>query len=274
LEIRGKVILNARSLAIGSELCEASMSPLYRAFGVLALAGACISAVLGLMSLPPGGLMFALPYFFFGLAIALAVVGGVCLVAARGVKRRSAEDWSAIPDSGAASEGHAVSEAPASPKGSAALEVDIVRLEPMTVAAARAVGDSPERDAWEKLRAWAEPGGLLDDVVAHPVFGFNNPNPSPGRSEYGYEYWIRVEPDADATGEVEIKDFAGGRYAVTRCRLVGDPSGNVMEVWQKLWDWVRSSDYEWRRTHELEKLVDPRAKEDEVVLDLYLPIED
>jgi len=66
------------------------MSPLFRAFGVLALAGASISAVLGLLSLAPGGLMFGLPYFFFGLGIALAVVGGVCLVAARGTRRRPA----------------------------------------------------------------------------------------------------------------------------------------------------------------------------------------
>lgn len=60
------------------------MAPLYRAFGILAIVGACISAVLGLLSLPPDGLMFALPYFFFALAIALGVVGGVCLVLTRG----------------------------------------------------------------------------------------------------------------------------------------------------------------------------------------------
>lgn len=62
------------------------MALLYRAFGILAIVGACISAVLGLLSLPPGGLMFALPYFFFALAIALGVVGGVCLVLARGAR--------------------------------------------------------------------------------------------------------------------------------------------------------------------------------------------
>jgi hypothetical protein len=70
--------LDTRCLAIGLELCEASMAALYRAFGVLALAGACISAVLGLLSLPRGGLIFALSYFCFGLAIDLGVVGGVC----------------------------------------------------------------------------------------------------------------------------------------------------------------------------------------------------
>jgi DNA gyrase inhibitor GyrI len=149
----------------------------------------------------------------------------------------------------------------------------VVRLEPMTVAAVGALSGRPERDAWEKLRAWAEPRVLLDNIEDHPVFGFNNPNPSSGRREYGYEYWIRVDPDTDAMGEVEIKDFAGGMYAVTRCRLAGDPSGNVMEVWQKLWDWIHSSAYEWRRTHELEKLLNPKASEDEVVLELYLPIE-
>ena len=251
------------------------MAPLYRTFGVLALAGAGISAVLGLLSLPPSGLMFALPYFFFGLAIALGVVGGVCLVAARGVKGRSSVEWESVRDSSLGAETRTAFEAagPSSAKVPSELEVSVVTLAPMTVAATRAVSASPERDAWEKLRAWAEPRGLLDDIKRYPVYGFNNPNPSSDRPDYGYECWIRVDADAEATGDIEIKEFSGGKYAVTRCRLFGDPSGSVMEVWQKLLDWVRSSEYEWRRTHELEKPLDPMVSEEEVVLELYLPIE-
>jgi DNA gyrase inhibitor GyrI len=153
------------------------------------------------------------------------------------------------------------------------LAIRVVRLEPMRVASVRVISETPERDAWEKMRAWAESQGLLEDIDKHPVFGFNNPNPSPHQKEYGYEFWIRVEPNIKPEGEIEVKDFAGGLYAVTTCKLFGDPSGTVQEIWKKLWVWVQSSDYQWRRTHELEKLQDPTASAAEMVLDLYLPIE-
>jgi DNA gyrase inhibitor GyrI len=143
----------------------------------------------------------------------------------------------------------------------------------MRVASVRVVSETPERDAWEQIRAWAESKGLLSDLDANPVFGFNNPPPAEGRKEYGYEFWIRVDADTEVASELEAKDFPGGLYAVTRCRLHGDPEGNVLEVWKRLWDWVGSSEYEWRRTHELEKPVDPLAPEEGLVLDLYLPIE-
>ena len=153
-------------------------------------------------------------------------------------------------------------------------DVRVERLEPMRVASVRAVSEIPEPDAWETMRAWAEPAGLLDDLAAHPVFGFNNPNPSSGRAEYGYEFWIRVDLETQAEGGIEVKDFGGGSFAVTTCKIKGDPQGSVFEVWQKLFEWVKSSEYEWRRTHELEKVVNPQASEGELVLDLYLPIEE
>ena len=54
-------------------------------------------------------------------------------------------------------------------------DVRIVKLEPMRVASVRAISETPERDAWEKVRTWAEPKGLLADIEKHPIFGFNNP---------------------------------------------------------------------------------------------------
>ena len=155
------------------------------------------------------------------------------------------------------------------------LEVRIVRLDAMFIGSVRAIGESPERDAWSRLYDWAAPKGLIHDLENHPVFGFNNPNPSPGRNEYGYEFWIKVEPQTVGAGEVEIKEFPGGLYAVTRCRLVGDPSGPMPVVWKKLWDWLHASDrYAWRKTHELERLLNPLAVESDVILDLYLPVEE
>ena len=150
------------------------------------------------------------------------------------------------------------------------LEVRIVNLEPMRVAAVRAVGESPEAEAWEKIRAWAEPKGLFEDIETNPVYGFNNPPPSKDSKEYGYEIWVVVGPDIQPEGGIEVKDFEGGRYAVTRCEglaVIGDR-------WMELWRWVKASDeVKWRKTHELEKPLDPNVPENELVFDLYLPIE-
>jgi len=115
------------------------------------------------------------------------------------------------------------------------------------------ISTTPENDAWEKMRAWAEPKGLLEDLEKHPIFGFNNPNPSPDRKEYGYEFWIRVEPDVETGGDIKIKEFEGGLYAVT---------------------WVKSSKYVHGKHQGLEKAHDPNASEEELVLDLYCPIEE
>ena len=144
----------------------------------------------------------------------------------------------------------------------------------MRVASVRKVSLTPERDAWKQLRAWATSKGLLAEVEKHPVFGFNNPSPSPNRKEYGYELWIRVDSATKPEGEIEVRDFDGGLYAVTTCKLKGDPKGNVLEVWQALFEWVKSSKYKWRHVHELERAIDPLAAEDDLVLDLYLPIEE
>jgi hypothetical protein len=67
------------------------------------------------------------------------------------------------------------------------LEVRIVKLPPMRVAYVRAISETPEREAWEKMRAWAEPKGMFEKREEHPVFGFNNPSPIPESKEYGYE---------------------------------------------------------------------------------------
>jgi len=149
------------------------------------------------------------------------------------------------------------------------LSVRIERLEPMRVASVHVVSEHPEAEAWERLKAWAAPRGLLKDPRKHAVFGFNNPSPTADRKEYGYEFWICVEPDVVSEGQVELKEFAGGRFAVTTQR--GYPSP---QIWKQLWDWVQSSGYRWRKAHELERIHDALTSEHEVIFDLYLPIED
>ena len=153
------------------------------------------------------------------------------------------------------------------------LSVSIVDLEPMTVATCRVVSESPEQQAWELLGAWAGRKGYLDDLIQHPVFGFNNPSPAPGKKEYGYEFWIVVPPGEQPADQIEIKSVPGGLYAVTHCRLMGEPG--VMVIWKRLWDWVQQSgQYQWRKTHELEKSINPMAPVDEIELELYLPVQE
>jgi predicted transcriptional regulator YdeE len=115
--------------------------------------------------------------------------------------------------------------------------------------------------------------GLLDDGDKHPVFGFNNPSLH-GPQGVRLRVWIGVGPEIQAEGDIAIKDFSGGLYAVTTCKLIGDPEGTIQEKWMKLWNWVQASHYKWRKTHELEKPHDLSAPEQDLVIDLYLPIEE
>jgi AraC family transcriptional regulator len=151
------------------------------------------------------------------------------------------------------------------------LNVRIESLPSMWVASVVAVGESPEAEAWRRLREWAVHRGLWSDFDKHPIFGFNNPSPPPGRKEYGYELWIRVEKPEAEDDSVAFKQFEGGLFAVTPCRLHGSP--DVPTAWRSLWNWAQSGPYRWRRSQELEKVLNPDAEEDELVLELYLPVE-
>jgi AraC family transcriptional regulator len=151
------------------------------------------------------------------------------------------------------------------------LDVRITKLEPMRVASAHAYGGSPEQDAIEKLIAWAKPKGLLRDLEKQRVFGFNNPDPSPGSPNYGYEFWIEVGSDAEPEGEIEIKEFPGGLYAVTRCE-VKNPWDDIPGTWKRLVAWRENSKYRGANHQWLERHIGPLGSLGEFVLDLYLPI--
>jgi DNA gyrase inhibitor GyrI len=145
------------------------------------------------------------------------------------------------------------------------LQVEIVRLAPMQVASFYGFGAEPEAAAAAKLLAWAGPRGLLDGGVAHRIFGFNNPSPSAGSPHYGYEFWLELKEDdlaalaalaaADSAGArgagaasgaandavegVELKSFAGGRFAVARCRGVAA----IPDTWRALVTYLEDSRY-------------------------------
>ncbi len=151
-------------------------------------------------------------------------------------------------------------------------EIRIVTLPPMRMASVHGFGEGPELLAWEKLAAWAGPKGYLDDREAHPIFGFNNPDPSPGSPNYGYAFWMKVGPDEEATDDVRIVDFEGGLYAVLRCPVHEAPGTEIPHTWQRLVAWREQSAYR-RGTHQwLEEHLAVETPGEHFTLDLYLPL--
>ncbi len=148
-------------------------------------------------------------------------------------------------------------------------EVRIVRLEPMRVAATLGFGPEPELEAWEKLMTWARATNLADGTQRY--FGFNNPNPMPGSPNYGYEQWMTVGPDVEPLGDVEIKDFEGGLFAVLRC----DGLVTIGEDWGRLAAWLEASSYRADNRQCLEELLtSPVLPHTEWVFDLFVAIAD
>lgn len=148
------------------------------------------------------------------------------------------------------------------------IDVRIVRLEPLRVAAALAYGAEPEPQVWDTLLTWARAHNLLGVTPAPRFFGFNNPDPAPGTPNHGYEQWMTVGPQVAGEGPVKIKDFPGGLYAVARCDGIPNP-----EIWGRLAAWRESSRYKCAPHQWLEECLTPGAEpQTGWVFDLYLPI--
>jgi DNA gyrase inhibitor GyrI len=146
-------------------------------------------------------------------------------------------------------------------------DVRIVNLPRLHIASAYGFGRSPEEIAWEKLISWATNNRLIGHEGIR-YFGFNNPSPSPGSPNYGYEQWMTVDEGVSATDEITIKDFEGGLYAVSRCKLP-----RIGETWQALVKWCENSPYRQAHHQWLEESLSPYPTPfDDVIMDIYLPI--
>lgn len=64
------------------------MAAFVRVLSVLCFVAAGLASLLGLFSLPAGGLMFALPFVFFGIGLIFALLGGGLLLLARALAHR------------------------------------------------------------------------------------------------------------------------------------------------------------------------------------------
>lgn len=151
--------------------------------------------------------------------------------------------------------------------------VRIVALGKGTVVSFSGYGVQPELEAWAKLQAYASPKNEMEKIGrTRRVFGFNNPNPSLGSSEYGYEFWYLLRPGEEVQGEENIKEFSGGRYAVLRCQVEGDPEV-IPGGWSTLAAWQEENGYR-RGTHQLlEEMIEwNQIDQGRFTLDLYLPL--
>ena len=148
-------------------------------------------------------------------------------------------------------------------------KVNIVELPALRVAAALGFGEGPEGLSQQKLIDWARALGLMEDGQEHRFFGFNNPSPTPGSANYGYEMWMTVGPQVQGSGEVSIKEFPGGLYAVTRVVNVENTPG----AWTRLVGWLENSPYRAGRHQWLEEHIQFLGLHyTEYVIDLYLPV--
>jgi AraC family transcriptional regulator len=150
------------------------------------------------------------------------------------------------------------------------MEVRIERLGPLHVAAARAVSEQPEHDAFNVLTEWAKAKGLADQE-GYRVFGFDNPSPTPGNPVYGYEVWMTAGPEVKPEGQIRVKDFPGGLYAVARIK---PRSGDEIPLgWQALHRWVVGAGHRHGRHQWLEEHLAPLGVPwDELEMDLYYPL--
>ena len=148
-------------------------------------------------------------------------------------------------------------------------EIRIETLHPIRAAHFHAFSQTPEDDAWKKAASWAESRGLLGETPTR-VFGRNNPPPSPGKKEYGYEFFLELEPGLKEEEGVRIEKLPGGRCAVLACEGVE----HLPETWRRLYDWVTTNGKKVA-DHGLEEHLNPGEPDvSRLEFDLWLPVEE
>jgi predicted transcriptional regulator YdeE len=115
-------------------------------------------------------------------------------------------------------------------------DVRIVRLPAMTVAAYRAMSETPEKDCSEVMNKFVL-NNSLQRKGCFRHFGFNNPSPSENNPVYGYEMWVAIPENFEIPEPLVKKQFDGGLYASIPTKM-----GEIGENWQKLYNWVKNND--------------------------------
>lgn len=152
-------------------------------------------------------------------------------------------------------------------------KVQIVSLPPMRVASFHAYCTEPELEAWKKMETWAKPKGYLKAPRTHRIFGFDTTSETEATPNRGYEFWIEAGPADRSGNDMEIKDFAGGLYAVLFCEVKKKPYETIPAAWKELVAWRESSQYQQACHQWLEEHLDVKDHDEEDFdLNLFLPV--
>lgn len=147
------------------------------------------------------------------------------------------------------------------------------RLETFRVASYTAYSKTPENDAFEVLKSWADKNCLLEGEKKYRIFGFDVPDSTQSDGVYGYEVWMTIESDFNFEDEkVREKEFEGGLYAVTSTTI-----GGIVSTWDRFREWIKISKYGLGKHQCLEEHspFDEWHKctsQEEQGIDLYMPI--
>jgi DNA gyrase inhibitor GyrI len=126
----------------------------------------------------------------------------------------------------------------------------------------------PEDEVYKIASDFAKPKGLWNDPLHYQVFGFDNPVRKSSTDTHGREVWITVPDNFQKADSLIIKQFNGGLYAMVRIKNLE----YMDEGWTNLINWVKNSDrYELGQHQHLEGHIDDNSDE-EMQLELYLPI--
>ena len=120
------------------------------------------------------------------------------------------------------------------------IEVRIKRLDAMRAVFFHSLSNTPEEDAWNRAKSWAEKKGLLQVNSSTRIFGRNiypTENPEP----HGYGIYITVPPKIKEESEILVRSIPGGLYAVVKCEGLEEMSFK----WPDLWKWVENSEHQY-----------------------------
>ncbi|MBK7103782.1 MAG: GyrI-like domain-containing protein [Ignavibacteriae bacterium] len=148
------------------------------------------------------------------------------------------------------------------------MEVNIKKIEPNRFASFYGFGKQPEEEAMNKLLRWCQKRNINIDDRENIIYGFNNPNPTPEISEYGYEFWFKVNIDERPEEDVRIIEYHGGNYAIAEC--IG--AENMFQTWQALYKWCVDNKYRIGHHQALERIIENISDINKIRIELCCPV--
>ena len=148
------------------------------------------------------------------------------------------------------------------------MEVGIKKIEPGRFASFYGFGKQPEEEAMNKLFKWCKKRNINIDENKNILFGFNNPNPVQGLSEYGYEFWLKVDEHERPEDDMRLIEYHGGNYAVAECT----GALNMLQTWQALYKWCMDNKYRIGHHQPLERIVENISDISKIKIELCCPI--